>query len=63
MEAILPMRKSLFRRGHSGLDAAHVPPSVFAAHHGEPEILHDDHSHDRIRRHSVLSHQEQLSGV
>lgn len=58
------MRKSLFHRGNnSNLDAAHVPPSVFAARQGEPEILHDDPNHDRARRHSVLSHQEQFSGV
>jgi hypothetical protein len=44
-------------------DAAQVPPSVFAVHAGKPEILHDDHQHNRARRHSVVSHQEKLSGV
>ncbi|KAF4632034.1 hypothetical protein G7Y89_g6092 [Cudoniella acicularis] len=44
-------------------DASKVPPSVFAAHHGEPEILHGDHGNDRARRHSVVSHQEKLSGI
>ncbi|KAI9779808.1 MAG: hypothetical protein M1839_007121 [Geoglossum umbratile] len=32
-------------------DAAQVPPSVFAAHHGEPIIAHDDHQHNRAGRH------------
>lgn len=44
-------------------DASQVPPSVFAAHQGEPEILHNDHTHDRAGRHSVVSHQEQHSGI
>jgi hypothetical protein len=44
-------------------DAAQVPPSVFAAHQGEPQILHDDHEHDRARRHSVVTHQEKHSGI
>ncbi|TVY14558.1 hypothetical protein LARI1_G008403 [Lachnellula arida] len=39
-------------------DASQVPPSVFAAHQGEADI-----SDDRTRRHSVVSHQEKLSGV
>jgi hypothetical protein len=25
--------------------------------------LHDDHQHNRARRHSVVSHQEKLSGI
>jgi hypothetical protein len=44
-------------------DASQVPPSVFAAHHGSPEVLHNDHGHDRERRHSVVSHQEKFSGI
>ncbi|KAI9857675.1 MAG: hypothetical protein M1813_008095 [Trichoglossum hirsutum] len=32
-------------------DAARVPPSIFAAHHGEPLIAHDDHKHNRAGRH------------
>ncbi|KAH0543074.1 hypothetical protein FGG08_002587 [Glutinoglossum americanum] len=32
-------------------DTARVPPSVFAAHHGEPVIAHDDHKHNRAGRH------------
>ncbi|KAI9769353.1 MAG: hypothetical protein M1840_004054 [Geoglossum simile] len=32
-------------------DAARVPPSVFAAHHGDPVIDHDDHQHNRAARH------------
>lgn len=60
-----PMRKLLSCRDTTGgrLDAAQVPPSVFAAHHGEPEILHDDKTHDRAKRHSIVSPQDQLSGV
>jgi len=57
------MRKHLLDRGTTQLDAAKVLPSTFAAHHGEPEILHDDKTHNRAQRHSVVSHQEQLSGV
>ncbi|CAG8980889.1 hypothetical protein HYALB_00013419 [Hymenoscyphus albidus] len=44
-------------------DASQVPPSVFAAHHGSPEILHGDHAHDRAGRHGSLSHQEQYRGI
>lgn len=45
-------------------DAAKVPPSVFAAHHGEPEILHGDTTHNHSGRHgSVISDQAGLSGV
>jgi len=65
LEATGPMRKPTSARGTTGhqLDAAKVPPSVFAAHHGAPEILHDDHTHDRERRHSVVTEQDRLSGV
>lgn len=46
------------------LDASKVPPSVFAARQGEPEVLHGDHSHNHAGRHgSVVSNQNQLSGV
>lgn len=45
------------------LDAAKVPPSVIAAHQGEPQILHGDYTHDRAGRNTVLSDQEKLSGV
>jgi len=62
-----PTRKQLPDRGLIGHkdvhDAAQIPPSVFAAHHGEPEILHNDLTHDRARRHSIVSHQEQHSGI
>ncbi|TAQ89208.1 hypothetical protein B7494_g2504 [Chlorociboria aeruginascens] len=46
-------------------DAAQVPPSVFAAHHGEPQIMHDDVGYDRARRHGSVAHQDQhqLSGI
>lgn len=33
------------------LDAARVPPSVFAQQLGDPTVMHDDASHDRSRRH------------
>lgn len=42
-------------------DATQVPPSVMQKHIGKPSIEHDDHAHDRERRHSV-SHQEQHRG-
>jgi hypothetical protein len=32
-------------------DAAHVPPSVLAQQLGEPQIMHDDHTHNRAGRH------------
>lgn len=39
--------------GRSGeINATTATPSVFAAHHGEPEIMHDDPHHDRAGRHS-----------
>lgn len=44
-------------------DAAKLKPSEFASRVGDPEVLHDDTNHDRIRRNSVPSHQEQLSGI
>ncbi|PGH09865.1 hypothetical protein AJ79_05591 [Helicocarpus griseus UAMH5409] len=34
-------------------DAAQVPPSVMSKHIGHPEVAHDDHTHDRARRHST----------
>ncbi|KAH7149462.1 hypothetical protein B0J13DRAFT_306452 [Dactylonectria estremocensis] len=43
-------------------DAAQVPPSVLQQHIGAPTIAHDDHSHDRARRHSV-SHQDDHRGL
>ena len=43
-------------------DAAQVPPSVLQKHVGGVHVAHDDHSHDRERRHSV-SHQEQHRGL
>ncbi|KAH6985911.1 hypothetical protein BKA56DRAFT_670136 [Ilyonectria sp. MPI-CAGE-AT-0026] len=43
-------------------DAAQVPPSVMQQHIGKPTVAHDDHSHDRARRHSV-SHQEDHRGL
>jgi len=64
MEETKHMRKHMSLSGNLDVhDAARVPPSVFAAHHGEPEILHDDATHDRARRHSVTTHQERLSGI
>ena len=33
------------------LDAARVPPSVFAEQMGEPTVMHDDPTHDRSGRH------------
>ncbi|RFU29810.1 hypothetical protein B7463_g6525, partial [Scytalidium lignicola] len=44
-------------------DAAKLTPSQFALHAGEPEVLHHDKDHDRIRRHSLASHQERHSGI
>ena len=32
-------------------DAAHVPPSVLAQQLGTPQIMHDDHQHNRAGRH------------
>ncbi|TVY50328.1 hypothetical protein LCER1_G007708 [Lachnellula cervina] len=63
LAATRPTRECLFHRGtattHRDVhDASQVPPSVFAAHQGEAVI-----SDDRTRRHSVVSHQEKLSGV
>ncbi|RDL37635.1 Uncharacterized protein BP5553_05068 [Venustampulla echinocandica] len=43
-------------------DASQVPPSVFAAHQGDPQIMHNDQKHDHARRHSV-SYQDKLSGI
>jgi len=44
-------------------DAAQVPPSVFADYQGEPEILHNDASYDRARRHGGVSEQDKDSGI
>ncbi|KAK6842528.1 Collagen alpha-5(VI) chain [Apiospora arundinis] len=44
-------------------DAAQVPPSVMQKHVGGPVMEHDDHSHDRERRHSTQTHQEKHSGI
>jgi hypothetical protein len=38
-------------------DAAQVPPSVFAAHQGEPEVLHDG-----ARGSSAVTDQEKYLG-
>jgi hypothetical protein len=43
-------------------DAAQVPPSVLQKHIGPPIVEHDDHSHDRAKRHSI-SHQEEHRGL
>jgi len=64
-EATKPTRRFAFHSdtgNRTVLDAAQVPPSVFAAHHGEPQILHDGHD-DHSRRHSTTTHQERFSGV
>jgi len=63
LEETRHMRKRKFYSGHGVPDAASMPPSVFAAHVGEPEITHDDHQHDRARRHSVVTHQEKFAGI
>lgn len=39
-------------------DAAQVPPSVLREHVGDPDIVHDDHTHGRDERHKSVSHQE-----
>lgn len=39
-------------------DAAQVPPSVLREHVGDPDIVHDDHTHGRDARHKSVSHQE-----
>lgn len=44
-------------------DAAQVPPSVMQKHVGAPVLEHDDHVHDRERRHSTQTHQEKHSGI
>jgi hypothetical protein len=44
-------------------DASKMTPSQFASHAGDPQVLHDDKNHDRIRRNSIATHQETLSGI
>ncbi|TPX16933.1 uncharacterized protein E0L32_003495 [Thyridium curvatum] len=44
-------------------DASQVPPSVMQKHVGGPTIEHEDHSHDRARRNSQATHQENFSGI
>jgi hypothetical protein len=40
------------------MDASQVPPSVMRKHIGEVEIAHQDRTHDRERRNSLATHQE-----
>ncbi|KAG0645065.1 hypothetical protein D0Z07_9277 [Hyphodiscus hymeniophilus] len=52
------------RADTNSLDASKVPPSVFVAHKGEPEVLHRHPSNEFAGRHgNVVSDQNQLSGV
>jgi hypothetical protein len=44
-------------------DASQVPPSVMQQHVGEPQITHGDHGHNRARRNSQATHQEQWNGI
>jgi len=64
-EETVPTRRRLSMRNtrKDVHEAAQVPPSDFAAQQGEPQIKHDDTTHDRAHRHSVVPHQEQLSGI
>ncbi|KAL8288627.1 hypothetical protein RB597_000641 [Gaeumannomyces tritici] len=49
--------------GRDPLDAAQVPPSVMKKHLGEPVVEHDDHGHDRARRNSRATDQENFRGI
>ncbi|KAL8376199.1 hypothetical protein RB595_007349 [Gaeumannomyces hyphopodioides] len=49
--------------GRDPLDAAQVPPSVMQKHLGEPVVEHDDHGHDRARRNSRATAQENFRGI
>jgi hypothetical protein len=44
-------------------DAAQVPPSTMRQHVGDPILAHDDHSHQRERRHSLKTAQETHHGM
>jgi len=59
-----PMRKhNILWDNTQSIDAAKVPPSVFAAQKGEPEVRHK-HPNDFADRHGIVeSDQGQLSGV
>lgn len=57
------MRKHFYRGTTAVPDAAKLTPSQFASQIGDPEVLHDDSNYDRLRRHSVVSQQERLSGI
>jgi len=57
------MRKHFYRGSTAIPDAAKLTPSQFASHVGEPEVLHEDVNHHRLRRNSVATHQERLSGI
>ncbi|PHH77898.1 hypothetical protein CDD82_3304 [Ophiocordyceps australis] len=50
------------RKHKDPTDAAQVPPSVLQKHVGDVELQHDDHTHQRAKRHSI-SHQEQHRGL
>ncbi|KLU93112.1 hypothetical protein MAPG_12051 [Magnaporthiopsis poae ATCC 64411] len=49
--------------GRDPLDAAQVPPSVMHKHLGEPTVEHDDLEHDRMRRNSRATAQENFRGI
>ena len=42
------------------LDAATALPSQFAQRHGDPEIMHDDHTHNRAGRHGSKVNEDLL---
>lgn len=44
-------------------DTAKVLPSVFAEHHGDPVIEHDDHTHNRAGRHGKRGSNDWGSGI
>ncbi|KAL1876581.1 hypothetical protein VTK73DRAFT_9245 [Phialemonium thermophilum] len=52
-----------YQSGRDPTDAAQVPPSVMRQYKGDPTIEHDDHTHDRARRNSTVSHQDAFRGV